>query len=335
MATSDLQDWIDEHSIAPSLWFAKRLSANDTGLTGSHQGGPLIAKDVLFEAFPNLNDKNISVPEWEIDFYTDSHSRHDRARAVWYWSKTEGRITRVGAQHSPFLDPDNTGELAVFVFKLVENSNCITCHSWVCGNEGIDADILEELIGPVEPKSFVIWRPGRTGPQGQLFDTAQDCSLALDQIPHAWLQKFPSGEEIIQKAFALRRQFNSTVDDRLVKRRKCEFEIFQSIEKAFWLPKISAKIETLDAFLGLAQSILQSRKSRAGNSLELHTRQILLEENFVVGRDFQHRPTTENGKRPDFIFPSQAAYDDPSFPADKLLMLAVKTTCKDIIHIKH
>lgn len=335
MATSDLQDWIDEHSIAPSLWFAKRLSANDTGLTGSHQGGPLIAKDVLFEAFPNLNDKNISVPEWEIDFYTDSHSRHDRARAVWYWSKTEGRITRVGAQHSPFLDPDNTGELAVFVFKLVENSNCITCHSWVCGNEGIDADILEELIGPVEPKSFVIWRPGRTGPQGQLFDTAQDCSLALDQIPHAWLQKFPSGEEIIQKAFALRRQFNSTVDDRLVKRRKCEFEIFQSIEKTFWLPKISAKIETLDAFLGLAQSILQSRKSRAGNSLELHTRQILLEENFVVGRDFQHRPTTENGKRPDFIFPSQAAYDDPSFPADKLLMLAVKTTCKDIIHIKH
>ena len=38
--------------------------------------------------------------------------------------------------------------------------------------------------------------------------------------------------------------------------------------------------------------------------------------------------TTENSKRPDFLFPSQVAYHDPNF-AGNLLMLAVKTSCKD------
>ena len=38
---------------------------------------------------------------------------------------------------------------------------------------------------------------------------------------------------------------------------------------------------------------------------------------------------TEGNKRPDFLFPSEAAYHDYSFPADKLISLAAKTTCKD------
>nr|QTX13866.1 hypothetical protein [Klebsiella pneumoniae] len=34
-------------------------------------------------------------------------------------------------------------------------------------------------------------------------------------------------------------------------------------------------------------------------------------------------------KKPDFIFPSGAAYHDPDYPAERLRMLGVKTTCKD------
>ncbi|WP_269208154.1 type II restriction endonuclease [Sphingopyxis sp. MC1] len=33
--------------------------------------------------------------------------------------------------------------------------------------------------------------------------------------------------------------------------------------------------------------------------------------------------------RPDFLFPSQAAYRDPAFPAERLRMLAAKTTLKE------
>ena len=38
---------------------------------------------------------------------------------------------------------------------------------------------------------------------------------------------------------------------------------------------------------------------------------------------------TEGNKRPDFIFPSEIAYHDFSFPVHKLTSLAAKTTCKD------
>ena len=34
-------------------------------------------------------------------------------------------------------------------------------------------------------------------------------------------------------------------------------------------------------------------------------------------------------KKPDFLFPSQAAYHDVTFPTEKLISLAAKTTCKD------
>ena len=47
--------------------------------------------------------------------------------------------------------------------------------------------------------------------------------------------------------------------------------------------------------------------------------------------EFEYQPTqSDPGKQgPDFLFPSQKEYNDQSFPADRLRMLAVKTTCKD------
>lgn len=85
----------------------------------------------------------------------------------------------------------------------------------------------------------------------------------------------------------------------------------------------------IGSFISVAQTILQSRKSRSGNSLELHVREVLTEEGLRAGFDFTHRPIVENGKRPDFLFPTQAAYMDPDFPAHRLRMLAAKTSCKD------
>lgn len=55
----------------------------------------------------------------------------------------------------------------------------------------------------------------------------------------------------------------------------------------------------------------------------------MTEEGLRSGTDFIHRPVIEGGKRPDFLFPSVPAYEDASFPANRLRMLAAKTTCKD------
>ena len=49
----------------------------------------------------------------------------------------------------------------------------------------------------------------------------------------------------------------------------------------------------------------------------------------VRGIEYEAQAKTENGKKPDFLFPSQAAYEDPAFPEEQLRMLASKTSIKD------
>src|SRR6185437_16668747 len=100
-------------------------------------------------------------------------------------------------------------------------------------------------------------------------------------------------------------------------------------EEAFYMPRITRGFNSIEGFVGLAQTILQSRKSRSGNSLEYHVRDLMIEEGLKSGADFTHRPLIEVNKRPDFLFPSQAAYEDKNFPDANLRMLAAKTTCKD------
>lgn len=204
-----------------------------------------------------------------------------------------------------------------------------SCHVWVCSHS-TEEDLIEERIGPVEPGEYLVWTPavGRSaealGPPPRT-----SCHLTVEEIPPAWLRRFPTGEEIIRKAVELRVTAGLKPDTRLVRRRDCEYEVFQSVAQAFYLPRIQEGFNTVESFIGLAQTILQSRKSRSGNSLELHAKEIFLEEGLRSMQDFQHKPVIENGKRPDFLFPSQAAYENPSFPAARLRMLAAKTTCKD------
>jgi hypothetical protein len=101
------------------------------------------------------------------------------------------------------------------------------------------------------------------------------------------------------------------------------------VEEAVELPTIQHGFESVDEFIARAQTILQRRKARSGRSLELHTREVFIEEGLREGAEFEHQPESDPGKRPDFLFPSAARYRDHNFPATRLRMLAVKTTCKD------
>lgn len=118
-------------------------------------------------------------------------------------------------------------------------------------------------------------------------------------------------------------------DERLLRRRDCEYEIFQSVEEAVELPVIKAGFGSIREFMTRAQRILQRRKARSGRSLELHTQEIFIEEGLREGEEFSHGVESEPGRRPDFLFPSQAFYEDPDYPSDRLRMLAVKTSCRD------
>jgi hypothetical protein len=41
------------------------------------------------------------------------------------------------------------------------------------------------------------------------------------------------------------------------------------------------------------------------------------------------RRQTENRNKPDFLFPGQREYQDPTFTSERLTMLGAKSTCKD------
>jgi hypothetical protein len=338
MATMELTDWLDEYSGTEFVWYVKRLTANDTQANGSHQAGPHIRKEFLFQLFPTISRRDVKNPDIHFLLHVDSHVDSREVRAVYYNNKFHGnpksgrnetRITGFGGSMSALLDPESTGAITVFAFAIDDDSGRSECHVWVCRHE-TEEDIVEDRVGPVEPGKALVWPPDQLSlPTGPLPAFRNSCALEDSEIPPHWLVKFPTGLQLVQKAIELRPDRGLDADQRLLRRRACEYEIFLSVERAVEIPNIRSGFTTVDDFVARAQSILQRRKARAGRSLELHLREIFIEERLKEGEHFSSQPESEVNKRPDFIFPSEAAYKDASFPAGKLRMLAVKTTCKD------
>lgn len=75
----------------------------------------------------------------------------------------------------------------------------------------------------------------------------------------------------------------------------------------------------------LISEVLNRRKSRAGKSLEHHLADIFTHNELV----FEEQAVTEDNKKPDFLFPNAECYHNLMFPAEDLIVLGAKTTCKD------
>jgi len=105
-----------------------------------------------------------------------------------------------------------------------------------------------------------------------------------------------------------------------------EGELLRVFERAIVGEKIKAGFgDDVDAFLQFALTVINRRKSRAGHSFENHLQTIFDAHGVAYSRGAK----TERNNRPDFIFPSIAAYLSPSFPQDQLNMLGVNTPAKD------
>ena len=327
----ELADWLEEHAEG-WFWFVKRLSGNDTLANGSHQAGFYLPKPIFFRLFPSLKLHTHENADARFDLTIDSHPDARNVRVVWYNNKLRGgtrdevRVTNLGGRQSALLDPESTGALAVIAFRQVDGHDADVCNVWVCRNE-VEEDMVERETGPVEPGQSTTW-PHDGGLLALLQTTVRaDCRLAQHELPPEWLIRFPSGAEIIRKVIELRPDSEMPVDRRLLRRRDCEFELFQSLEEAVELPRAQDGFKSIADFLSAAQTVLQRRKARSGKSLELHIREILIEEAFTEDREFTYQ--AKAGNNPDFLFPNEAAYLDTTFPRQKLRMLAIKTTFRD------
>lgn len=168
IALMDLTEWMDAQSEPGVLWWIKRLSGNDTLANGSHQAGPYIPKDVLFEVFPTLNQPLLKNPDIRFDMMVDSHPAVREIRAVWYNNKPhnkaigekkgtrdEARLTNFGGETSALLDPESTGAIAIFAFWPAMDGGQPELHVWVT-RHGTEDDIVEERFGPIEPGKWTL-----------------------------------------------------------------------------------------------------------------------------------------------------------------------------------
>ena len=115
MAIADLSDWMDEFGRPGYIWYAKRLSGNDTLANKAHQAGPYMPKELLFEIAPQTKRREVHNPDVWFELFVDSHPEVRLIRGVWYNGKYHGktrdeaRLTNFWGQQSILLDPDSTG----------------------------------------------------------------------------------------------------------------------------------------------------------------------------------------------------------------------------------
>lgn len=149
------------------------------------------------------------------------------------------------------------------------------------------------------------------------------------KIPDEWLQVFPSPNALFEKSVQIEKNLELSIDERLVKRSSLQHEIFRFVEEASVLPQVRRGFSSIDEFLSVAQTVLQRRKASSDQSLVLQVKQILIEENLVEESHFSCQPKLIEKTKPDFVFPSEEAYNNERFSDQDLRVLAVKSTIRD------
>ena len=297
--------------------YCKFLSANDSGETGGHQAGILIsktAKSMLWteaELKENHILKKYGHIRWQDDYTTD-------CTYTWYESKNELRITGFGRGKSP-LKPEYTGALFVLVKDNEEDYQGFLLNT--------DDDIGQFLdtfgLTPAETNRPI--EINRVSPEIRE-------KREIDAFIGGLSEEFPASYEmshaarIIQYKVYLNRPLALTDPDTVLLRwTDEEYTLFRAIEHARYGDIVARGFQSVDDFVVMANKVLNRRKSRAGKSLEHHLSAIF-DENKI---QYAAQAVTEGNKKPDFLFPSEEAYHDPSFSIEKLCTLAAKTTCKD------
>jgi type II restriction enzyme len=302
------------------LAYAKFTTPNNVGATGSHETGWLISKSAwpLFFDKPGVKGEQIDrlvEIKWQNNFTTQS-------RFVYYGQKTrnEYRLTRFG-RGFPFLQEENIGDY-ILILRMSKDEY----KAYVFQTDNDIEDFTSAVgISVTETNSLL-------QPHNQKVEEPSLTSL-IEATAAETKGIMPTGLWIASKAFEINitaKNFHANMaiespDIFLLSVIKTEYELFQAIERLKFGPIIQAGFASVDTFISVAHSILNSRKSRAGYSLENHLATIFNANELKHERQV----ITEGNKTADFIFPDGTAYHNPAFLIENLFFMAAKTTCKD------
>ncbi len=296
--------------------YCKFLSANDSGATGGHQSGILIsktAKEMLFSQ--ELGNENILKRTVEIQWQNDLRTE---SSFTYYSSKNELRITKFG-RNFPFLNPEQTGALFVLTRQDTDQYSAFFLET----EDDIEQFLTAFGISPTETNRLI-------DRSGILPETQEQ--IAIQEFISTLTVDFPlsdvmsaAARDIQNRVYNHLEYIRINPDRKIIEWTNTEYALFRAIEHARYGEQISHGFSTVDEFITMANMVLNRRKSRAGKSLEHHLSAVF-DGNDIV---YTAQAVTEGNKKPDFLFPSQTAYHDATFPTDKLISLAAKTTCKD------
>lgn len=298
--------------------FCKFLSANDTGETGGHQSGIYIPKPAVPIIFDRFFTKGSNQDRWASIQWHDGKVTNNRFIYYGTGTRNEYRITQFGRGFE-YLHNDHTGDL----FVLVKNDEEYYQGFVLTSGEEIEEFLATFSLSPADTGKLIYKADEPTQPSE--INKFQEFFESLHK-------NFPSTEIMSKKAreidlalYNRESEILTNPDKKIIAWSEVEYRLFKYIENALYSHSYEKGFSTLDEFISAANSVLQRRKSRAGKSLEHHL-------SFIFTRNdlrFSEQPTTEENKKPDFIFPGISEYYTSTFPKNELFFLAAKTTCKD------
>src|ERR1700675_1125804 len=306
MASPDCERAIDE-SVRVGNAILKFISPNDVGLTGGHQCGYYLPKAVWQMFSPHKPEKgknhetNVLVT-WQNDRVTDS-------RGKWYGKSTrsEYRLTRVGKDF-PFLTFDNVGDLLVLI---PETHHKFT--AFVLDND-TDIEDMEAALGVQITKNWAAyshWEPQVESEDECVEKKFRKFVVALDAFPSGAIFSKHARDALIE---CIKKFEALPLDELLMQCMDAEYRPFRLADQQICQAEIVRVFKDVDDFLRTASSIMNRRKARAGRSLENHVEYILKKS----GIPHVIRPQLDG--EPDIVIPSAEAYNDNSYPTNKLIV---------------
>ena len=295
------------------------ITGNDTGTTGSHQAGfyiPKCASSLLFDkpgVKGEFKEKTVKV-KWQDDFTTESCMKYYGQK-----SRNEYRITRFG-HGFPFLQDDNVGDLLILAKFTEEDYAGYVLSS----DEDIDEFFATFNLAPDETNQLIDVA-GIVKPDVKIANLLQEFVDRFSNFPET-RQMAQGARDCYNKAYSVADgMLKNKPDEVLLNWVDTEYRLFKFMEEKVYADVMAKPFGSIDAFVQMDNEVLNRRKSRAGKSLEHHLADIFTKNELV----FEEQAVTEDNKKPDFLFPNAECYHNLQFPADDLIVLGAKTTCKD------
>ncbi|MBS7049081.1 MAG: restriction endonuclease [Ruminococcus sp.] len=319
----------------------KKLSEVETNLQMSHQHeynakkpmdkifGTDVPRKEFDATFLYMEDDSTINANGKMTWYDSRYKHPTRTEWRFYFQTTEvSRNAKAG--DSLFICKKTDDTLLIIIAK--KNSTIENQLYWLFGFSGMDTEKFVSKTdfdnGNEQVEFAVRMILEKIGIEYEDHSIETYLELMLDEFHGG----FPTTKEF--SAFARKTIKDAdpveNPDDTLVKWVNREEALFKLMEQHLIKERIREGFFNngdvdVEAFIRFSLSVQNRRKSRAGLSLENHVEALLQSQKIM----YSHTPVTENKSKPDFIFPHIDVYRDKTYPAIDLMMLGVKSTCKD------